>query len=174
MTENCLICLDSVNVAADCVMSCPSGHFMHARCMVAMLVKMGSDKCPYCLKPVPFVITNRRSLSLLARGGILLEHGLYELMLLMLLFFSTDRFPAVWRMNRHVSFLRLRYNYLDGHLDSVRLLREWAIVVILSVQLAVVIATGEWILSCMFGYGVDALALALYCGIAVGSGRLDG
>ena len=173
MTDNCLICLDAVLPATDCVMRCPSGHFLHARCMIAMLVKMGTDKCPYCLKPIPLRPRNMRPPSVLARVGVILEHAAYELMLLVLLFFSSQRFPVIWRLNRNVSFLRLRYTFLDRHYDGVKVLREWALGVARCVGLALVLATVEWALSCVCGRCVDVLAMALYCGLAMGAGYMD-
>ena len=70
-------------------------------------------------------------------------------------------------MNRSVLFLRSQYNFLDGHVDHVQSLRKWAITVILSAHLAVLLAAVEWALGQVFGYTVDVFVMSMYLGICV-------
>lgn len=161
------MCLATVDPQVDCVVCCPNRHYLHSQCMVAMLVKMGTDKCPYCMKPILMVVQNMRPVSLLARAGIAIEHCFYEALLVFLLFFSAQRRPRISRLNRSVALLRMKYSFLDRHYDSVVALRMWAVGTMLTLALAFVLAVSEWMVSQIFGRWVDVLAMGIYCSVVI-------
>ena len=164
MTSECLICLAPVTATENSV-SCPNKHVMHTPCMLAMLVKMGKDRCPYCLKSVTTANGKFPRTSLPKRVVILMEHAVYEIILIGLFMFSLRYRPRVWRLNRSVALLRLRYEFLEEHLDALLMLRQWACRMMLCFVSACIVSALERYASARFGYFTDMVMVVLYVGV---------
>ena len=132
MDPICPICLDACPRTLQCV----NRHPIHGQCLLAMIQKMGRNRCPYCTAAIRVPLP-----STPARAAVAAEHALYALALAPLLLQKRNR--SVWVVNCHMFELRLRCEFVppvvEGILRCFR--RRMSLVALLS---AAIVAIALW------------------------------
>ena len=173
MPDDCLICLAPVPAEDKEVVRCESQHAIHLACMMNMIVKMGKDKCPYCLKTVDFGPVRGLRPRWSRRALIALEHMAFEAVLVFLCMFSTYRRPGLWKLNRLIASMRMNYEHCNMHAEGLDVLRAWAVRTLKCVLAGWVVYGLETFLRRWMGECVDIVVVASYMGLLLMYGNVQ-
>ena len=147
---NCLICLSSV--ANQNTVKCPNNHALHVQCALKMMARMGRHTCPYCFQQLGVIPLVHVKPSVWSRVMVSVEHGVYVVVMFILLLCSAHSYPILWKLNWSITKLRWRYEHFEVHVEGLMLIRAWMLRKIVCIAVGLAIAVCESVLRHQFGY----------------------